>query len=376
MVHWMYLLITRALALQGLFWKRPWTRGTKVIDINVKGVVHGCHYFLPDMVAAGKGGSVVNLASMAAFIAPRDMSIYATSKFAVLGFSESLRNDIAEHNIHVATICPGVINTLIVKNTVMEGTSGQGDLRDKAVAIYQRRNYSPQKVAQAVISAVSKQKSTVPVSPEAWLSYYAKRWVPIKGRNVQFDFTNTDPYWLKDDPFSSYFVIGFHIMLPPGERFFCRLFVQALPLITDEALREDVKGFIRQEAIHSRQHTHAQTYLERNGYKYQDVLAKYDWLFEEMLGDAPFGMRYLNNRYTNDFWVTARVGFSAAIEHFTSVAGRWAMDNETWEKVVMQLSLISLSGTPQKKLSIAPSLLTYSSIFAPQSWVSMLVAKR
>ncbi|OUS09033.1 hypothetical protein A9Q81_00345 [Gammaproteobacteria bacterium 42_54_T18] len=150
----------------------------KVIDINVKGVVHGCHYFLPDMVAAGKGGSVVNLASMAAFIAPPDMSIYTTSKFAVLGFSESLRNELAKHHIHVATICPGVINTPIVKNTVMEGASGQGELREKAIAMYQRRNYPPQKVALAVLSAVLKQKSVVPVSPEAWLGYYAKRWAP------------------------------------------------------------------------------------------------------------------------------------------------------------------------------------------------------
>jgi len=150
----------------------------KVIDINIKGVVHGCHYFLPDMVAAGNGGSVVNLASMAAFVAPRDMSIYATSKFAVLGFSESLRSEMAEHNIHVATICPGVINTPIVKNTVMEGKAGQGELRDKAVAMYKRRNYPPQKVARAVLNAVLKQKSVVPVSPEAWLGYYAKRWAP------------------------------------------------------------------------------------------------------------------------------------------------------------------------------------------------------
>lgn len=150
----------------------------KVLDVNVKGVVHGCHYFLPAMVAAGKGGSVVNLASMAAFLAPREMSIYAASKFAVLGFSESLRSEMAEHNIHVTAICPGVINTPIVQNTIMEGKVANDGLRDKAQKMYQRRNYSPQKVAQAVVKAVLHKKSVVPVSPEAWLSYYGKRFVP------------------------------------------------------------------------------------------------------------------------------------------------------------------------------------------------------
>ncbi len=154
----------------------------------------------------------------------------------------------------------------------------------------------------------------------------------IKGRKVQFDFNDTPLYWLKDDPFSSHILNGFHLLLPAGERFFCRVFAQALPLITDDELREDVEGFIRQEAIHSRQHTNAQVYLDRNGYKYDDVISRVDWLSEQVLGDAPFGIRYLKNRYTKDFWLTARVGLVAAIEHFTGVGGQWAMDNESWEK--------------------------------------------
>lgn len=150
----------------------------KVLDINVKGVVHGCHYFLPDMIERGHGGHVVNLASMAAFVAPREMSIYAASKFAVLGFSESLRCEMATHDIHVAAICPGVINTPIIANTVVEGQVAERGLQEKAIDFYQKRNYPPQKVAQAVLKAVLKNKSVVPVSPEAWLSYYAKRLLP------------------------------------------------------------------------------------------------------------------------------------------------------------------------------------------------------
>lgn len=161
----------------------------KVLDVNVKGVVHGCHYFLPAMVGAGKGGSVVNLASMAAFLAPREMSIYAASKFAVLGFSESLRSEMAEHKIHVAAICPGVINTPIVQNTIMEGEVADAGLRNKAQKMYQRRNYPPEKVAKAVVKAVLSKRSVVPVSPEAWFSYYGKRFVPsIMERLGRYEF--------------------------------------------------------------------------------------------------------------------------------------------------------------------------------------------
>ena len=150
----------------------------KVLSVNVKGVVNGCHYFLPAMVASGRGGSVVNVASMLAFIAPREMSVYAASKFAVLGFSESLRSEMAEHNIHVATICPGMTNTSIVQSSIMEGKVVSEGLRNKAEEIYQRRNYSPERVAKAVVKSVLKKKSVVPISPEAWVSYYGKRFIP------------------------------------------------------------------------------------------------------------------------------------------------------------------------------------------------------
>ncbi len=52
-----------------------------------------------------------------------------------------------------------------------------------------------------------------------------------------------------------------HIMLPPGERWFCDVYREALPLITDDKLRDDVKGFIGQEATHARAHDVARDYL-------------------------------------------------------------------------------------------------------------------
>jgi len=150
----------------------------RVVDINVMGVVHGCHYFLPRMVERGSG-HVVNIASAAAFLAMPDMPAYASSKFAVLGLSESLRSDMAEYGIGVSAICPGIINTPIVSTAIMEGEmAGRDSTRQRIVDLYQRRNYTPEQVAKAVVRAVKANTGVKPVSPESWAMYYSKRLVP------------------------------------------------------------------------------------------------------------------------------------------------------------------------------------------------------
>jgi NAD(P)-dependent dehydrogenase (short-subunit alcohol dehydrogenase family) len=151
----------------------------RVMDINLMGVVHGCHYFLPAMKARAQGGHVVNIASAAAFVATPDMPAYASSKFAVLGLSESLRSDMAGHGIGVSAICPGIINTPIVATAIMEGEVATRDsTRGRIRELYQKRNYTPEQVARAVIRAVRSNTGVKPVSPESWAMYYSKRLVP------------------------------------------------------------------------------------------------------------------------------------------------------------------------------------------------------
>lgn len=155
----------------------------KVMDVNLMGVVHGCKAFLPSMVERGKGGHVINTASSAAYVAWPEMSVYAASKYAVLGFSESLRAEMAPHRIGVTTVCPGVIDTPIVANTILEGEMGEGDKHAKAMAFYKKRNYSPARVAAAIVKGVRRNAAVLPVSPEAWGQYYGKRFAPALMRH-------------------------------------------------------------------------------------------------------------------------------------------------------------------------------------------------
>lgn len=150
----------------------------KVLDVNVKGVMLGCHLFAPNMIEQGSG-HIVNVASAAAFIAAKDMPVYSMSKSAVLGFSESLRADLHEYGIGVSAVCPGIINTPIVANSVFEGKIGASDtVKNKAMEFYKKRNYTADKVALGIIDAIEHNLAVRPISPEAWAMYWAKRWVP------------------------------------------------------------------------------------------------------------------------------------------------------------------------------------------------------
>jgi len=146
-----------------------------VLGINLMGVVHGCKLFAPAM-AAKSSGHIVNTASMAGYYAAPDMTAYSASKHAVMGLTESLRAEMAAYNVGVSAICPGVINTNIVAAGRMRGATGAA--QDKIAALYRKRNYGPELVAKAIVSAIVNNRAVTPVSPEAWAMYGAKRFTP------------------------------------------------------------------------------------------------------------------------------------------------------------------------------------------------------
>jgi NAD(P)-dependent dehydrogenase (short-subunit alcohol dehydrogenase family) len=144
------------------------------IGVNLWGVVHGCHFFVPRMVERREGGHVVNVASaFGLFAAPR-VGPYCTTKFAVVGLSESLRAELAPHGIGVSTICPGVIATDIIHR----GRFSDESLRAPVAERFARRGRGPQEVARAIVRAIRHDSAVVPVGAEAWLAYLGKRCAP------------------------------------------------------------------------------------------------------------------------------------------------------------------------------------------------------
>ena len=149
-----------------------------ILSINLWGVIHGCHFFIPQMVGRDTGGHVINVSSALGYFAAPDVIGYSTTKFGVFGLSESLRAELAPHRIGVTAICPGVIATGIIQKTRFRGARNVEKTRAEVNALYAKRNYGPEKVANAIIAAIKSGASVVPVSPEAWALYYLKRIAP------------------------------------------------------------------------------------------------------------------------------------------------------------------------------------------------------
>ncbi|MEW6555183.1 MAG: SDR family NAD(P)-dependent oxidoreductase [Actinomycetota bacterium] len=150
-----------------------WTLG-----VNLWGVIHGCHYFYPRMIAQGGGGHIVNTASGAGLAPLPLMTAYCCTKYAVVGFSETLRAEAALHGIGVSAICPGIVNTPITGSArLCSGTerSTSQQLQEKIISIYARRNYTPDRVAAAVVKAVERNRGVVPVCPETYLGDWLHR---------------------------------------------------------------------------------------------------------------------------------------------------------------------------------------------------------
>lgn len=82
-----------------------------IMSVNFGAVVNSLVSFLPKMKAAGRGGHIINVASMAAFLPGPQAGIYTASKFAVRGLTESLRYNLVPYHIGVSLMCPGLTRT-------------------------------------------------------------------------------------------------------------------------------------------------------------------------------------------------------------------------------------------------------------------------
>jgi NAD(P)-dependent dehydrogenase (short-subunit alcohol dehydrogenase family) len=84
-----------------------------VMKVNLDGVINGMVAFTNLIKTHGEGGHIVNTASIAGHFGMPGLSVYNTAKFAVVGMSESMRLDLAPHNIGTSVLCPGFVSTKI-----------------------------------------------------------------------------------------------------------------------------------------------------------------------------------------------------------------------------------------------------------------------
>lgn len=143
----------------------------------------------------------------------------------------------------------------------------------------------------------------------------------LTARKVSFAWEQTPLHWVPGDPFATHTINVLHLLLPAGERWFVHVYKQVLPHIHDDRLREDVIGFIGQEAVHSQAHDDVLPHLRELGLDPTRYTAQVDWFFEKLLGD-----RTLPPGKPRAWWLKERVALIAAIEHYTAFLGDWVLN--------------------------------------------------
>jgi len=126
-----------------------------VLGVNLWGVIHGLLAFLPRMIAQRAGGHIVNTASMAGLIASQGLGIYNTSKYAVVGLSETLAKDLRPYGIGVSVLCPMGVATQIRASERGRPTHLRNETPSRAEPVELiGRTLSPETVAAMAIAAI------------------------------------------------------------------------------------------------------------------------------------------------------------------------------------------------------------------------------
>ena len=148
-------------------------------DINLMGVVYGVEIFVPLIQSHAEGGHIINTASMAGHLAAPAMSPYNATKFAVVGYSETIKQDLEKDNIGVSVLCPAWVRTDIHntgrnKPSVSFGNSGDklGQQDDAASGLWKQvataieNGLDPNLVAEWTIESILENRFYIFTHPE------------------------------------------------------------------------------------------------------------------------------------------------------------------------------------------------------------------
>jgi len=108
-----------------------------ITDINILGVVYGCESFIPHIMGHGEGGHIINTASTAGHVAAIGMGPYFATKFAVVGYSEALAQELTGANIGVSCLCPTWVKSNIHNTVGKAPVAGQYHEKFKSSKAYE-----------------------------------------------------------------------------------------------------------------------------------------------------------------------------------------------------------------------------------------------
>jgi short-subunit dehydrogenase len=130
------------------------------------GPIHVIETFVPPMIAAGRGGHLVNVASAAALVALPWHAAYSASKFGLRGVSEVLRFDLRRNGIGVSLVCPGAVATPLTDTVRIAGVDTRTPRFARLQEGFRRRAVSPDRAAAAILRGVRRNSFLVYTSTD------------------------------------------------------------------------------------------------------------------------------------------------------------------------------------------------------------------
>jgi short-subunit dehydrogenase len=177
------LLINNAgVALGGLFEEVSAEEFDWVLDVNLRAPVLLTRHLLPALTAQ-PGGHLVNVSSLFGLIAPVGQAAYATSKFALRGFSEVLRGELAAHGTGVTTVHPGGIATRIAQSARLAASAvdgaGPAEAERRRAEFGRLLTYPPEKAAAQILDAVQRRRARLLIAASAIVPDLLARLFPV-----------------------------------------------------------------------------------------------------------------------------------------------------------------------------------------------------
>ena len=145
-----------------------------VLGVNVRGVMYGCKFFLPYLLGSADA-RLVNVSSMFGFMSMPGQAVYSASKGAVRGFTEALWTELADSNVRVTLVMPGVIKTGLIAASRMQDENARAD----SVQMLERYGMPVERAAEIILRAVEAGKPRVLVGRDAAIAERIKRMIPI-----------------------------------------------------------------------------------------------------------------------------------------------------------------------------------------------------
>jgi short-subunit dehydrogenase len=153
------------------------------IEVNVYGVLTGCQLALPEMVKR-RSGHIINIASLSGLIPLPGQVVYVGAKYAVVGLTTALADEMAPHGVDVSVVMPPFTNTDLIS-----GTKSGGAIKP----------VEPEDIAAAIVKTLNKPKTHVSVPPPLRFTAQAAQMLPPKGRRWMNKKLGLDNVFLEFD---------------------------------------------------------------------------------------------------------------------------------------------------------------------------------